>query len=107
MAVRFVQRNHVRETQRKRLKHHDAKIARQRTLGWKNKAGKVEEFDEDGGDDGVAAGAGRTHQVHVEEFLATLPSLHRRDQAREFFQLSRALVALQAGAYTRSPFSSI
>jgi hypothetical protein len=68
MAVRFVQRNHVRETQRKRLKHHDAKIARQRTLGWKNKAGKVEEFDEDGGDDGAPA-AGRG--LHSSTFSST------------------------------------
>ena len=29
------------------------------------------------------------YEVHVERFLAELPTLHRRDQAKEFFQLSR------------------
>lgn len=29
------------------------------------------------------------YEVHVERFLAQLPTLHRRDQAKEFFQLTR------------------
>lgn len=29
------------------------------------------------------------YEVHVEKFLAQLPTLHRRDQAKEFFQLTR------------------
>lgn len=47
----------------------------------------LESFDDEAEDD--LHSTTTAFEVHVERFLAQLPNLHRRDLAREFFQLSR------------------
>lgn len=47
------------------------------------------------------------YKVHVERFLAQLPTLHRRDQAKEFFQLSRVRAAPNHPSGTHPPIRTL